>query len=78
MPVKYFWIVNYMPLKSQQIDIDYFHYWHTSHILERTELREAYNLRETLPSKTSLFENTIEAFKSEQRILRMSNNTFAD
>lgn len=59
MPVTYFWIVNYVPLKSQPVEIDYSYYWHTSNILERTEMQEAYNLRERLSSRTSLLENTI-------------------
>ena len=59
MPVTYFWMVNYMPLKSRQLEIDYFYYWHFNNILERTKLQEAYDLRERLPGRTSLFENTI-------------------
>lgn len=68
-----------MPLKSQQIERDYFHYWHFNNILERTKLQEAYDHRERLLGRTNLFENTIsETFNQNKDSSRVSNNTFAD
>lgn len=74
MPVTYFWMVNYMPLKSQQIQRDYFHYWHFNNILERTKLQEAYDHRERLLSRMYLKIPSVR-LSTRTRILQVTVST---